>query len=96
MERMILVLQPDSDQHDALTALVAAQHDPESPQYQQWLTPESFGQMFGASERDVEQVVNWLQGHGFDVEPISPGRGSVVFSGTTAQVESAFHTEIHI
>jgi len=96
MERMILVLQPDSDQHDALTALVAAQYDPESPQYQQWLTPESFGQMFGASERDVEQVVNWLQGHGFDVEPISPGRGSVVFSGTTAQVESAFHTEIHI
>ena len=96
MERMILVLQPDAAQQDTLTALVAAQHDPESPQYQQWLTPESFGQTFGASERDVEQVVNWLQGHGFDVEPISAGRGSLVFSGTTAQVESAFHTQIHV
>ncbi len=93
---MILVLQPDAAQQDALTALVAAQHDPESPQYQQWLTPESFGQTFGASERDIEQVVNWLQGHGFDVEPISAGRGSLVFSGTTAQVESAFHTQIHV
>ncbi len=96
MEHMILALQPDAAQQDALTALLAAQQDPSSPQYQQWMTPESFGQMFGASDRDVEQIVSWLQGHGFDVEPVSPDHRTVVFSGDAAQVEAAFHTEIHV
>src|SRR5690348_1600877 len=44
MGRMMLLLQPDEAQQQALEELLAAQHDPESPQYHQWLTPESFGQ----------------------------------------------------
>jgi pseudomonalisin len=95
MQRMILVLQPDPAQERALEALLAAQQDPQSPQYHRWLTPETFGKMFGVSDRDLEQVTAWLTGHGFEVEPAPSGRRQLVFSGTAAQVEAAFHTQIH-
>ena len=96
MERMILVLSPDADQQSALDQFLDAQQDPASPDYHRWLTPEEFGSQFGVSEDDLWQIVNWLQGHGFTVEPVSPARRSVVFSGTAAEVASAFHTGIHV
>src|SRR5215472_6330064 len=95
MERMVLVLAPDAAQELALEALLAAQQDPQSPLYRRWLTPEDFGKSFGISERDLDQVVTWLSRHGFEVEPVAAGRRQIVFSGTAAQVEAAFHTEIH-
>ncbi len=96
LESMVLVLQPDAAQQRALEALLAAQQDPQSPQFHQWLTPESFGKLFGVSERDLDQVVSWLSRHGFEVEPVSSSRRAVVFSGTAAQVATAFHTQIHV
>ena len=95
MERMVLLLQPDTAQQRALDELVAAQHDPESPLYQQWLTPEEFGARFGVSESDTEQVKAWLESHGLAVESVAEGRLSIVFSGTAAALESAFQTEMH-
>ena len=74
---------------------MAAQHDPKSPSYHQWLTPESYAEHFGISENDLAQVVDWLQMHGMSVDEVTPGRRSVIFSGTAGQVESAFHTQIH-
>jgi pseudomonalisin len=96
LDRMLLVLQPDPAQDRALEALLAAQQDPQSPQYHRWLTPETFGKMFGVSERDLEQVTAWLTGHGFDVEAAPSSRRQLLFSGTAAQVEAAFHTRIHV
>jgi pseudomonalisin len=95
MERMILTLKPDAAQQAALERLIAAQHDPASPDYHRWLTPEEYGQHFGASESDLEQVVNWLGTHGLDAVQIGPGRSSIVFSGDAGRVEEAFHTSIH-
>ncbi|HSS98230.1 MAG TPA: protease pro-enzyme activation domain-containing protein [Terriglobales bacterium] len=94
MERMMLVLNPDPEQQVALDELVEQQHDPTSPYYHQWLTPEKFGQLFGASEGDVNAVVNWIQAHGMVVEDVSLGRRSVIFSGNAGQVAAAFHTRI--
>jgi hypothetical protein len=96
MERMVLVLSPDPDQQIALDELLDAQQNPESPDYHRWLTPEEFGNQFGVSDNDISQIVSWLQRHGFTAEPVSPARRSIVFSGTAAQVASAFHTEIHV
>ncbi len=96
MDRMLLSLLPDGMRHDALDQLLEAQQDPESPYYHQWLTPEQYGERFGVSEADAAQVAGWLQSHGMEVEEITTGRRSIVFSGTAAQVESAFHTQIHI
>ena len=95
MEHMLLTLLPDAAQQDALSQLLDAQHDPESPSYHQWLTPEQYGERFGVSETDATQIAAWLQQHGMEVEEVSAGRRSIVFSGSAAQVESAFHTQIH-
>jgi len=96
MNRMVLLLEPSATQQEALEALLEAQQDPKSPEYHQWLSPEDFGRMFGASDRDVERVTAWLESHGFQVEPVANARRQIVFSGNAAQVQSAFQTEIHV
>ncbi len=96
MQRMILTLLPDPDQQAALDQFVEAQQNPESPYYHQWLTPEQYADRFGVSEGDVAQVTAWLQGHGMEVEEVTAGRRSIIFSGTAAQVQAAFHTAIHV
>ena len=95
MEHMLLTLLPDAAQQDALNQLLDAQHNPESPYYHQWLTPEQYAERFGISDADTAQVVGWLKDHGMEVEEVTAGRRSIVFSGAAAQVESAFHTRIH-
>ena len=95
MDRIVLTLQPDPAQLAALDELLEAQHDPDSPYYQQWLTPEQYGERFGVSESDAARVTDWLQAHGMQVEEVAPGRRSITFDGNAEQVNSAFHTEIH-
>jgi subtilase family serine protease len=94
MDRMLLTLLPDAAQEDALTQLLDAQHNPESPYYHHWLTPKQYGERFGVSEADVAQVTARSQSHGMEVEEVTVGRRSIAFSGTAAQVKSAFHTQI--
>ena len=74
---------------------MASQYDPNSPNFHQWLTPEQVGENFGPSQTDIATITNWLHGHGFTVNQVTNDRMSIRFSGTAAQVESAFHTEIH-
>jgi pseudomonalisin len=95
MEHMLLTLLPEAAQQDALNQFVDAQHNPESPYYHQWLTPEQYGERFGISDADTAQIVEWLQGHGMEVEEVTAGRRAIIFSGTAAEVEEAFHTPIH-
>jgi pseudomonalisin len=95
MEKMVLALSPDAAQQDALKHLLDEQQRPESPYYHRWLSPKQYGERFGASESDVAKITAWLQSRGMEVEEVTAGRRSMVFSGTAAQVESAFHTQIH-
>jgi subtilase family serine protease len=95
MDRMLLVLKGSADQNAALEALIAAQHDPTSPQFRQWLTPQQFGDRFGPAQANIDTLTAWLQQRGFHVNGVAAGRRSIEFSGTAAQVEQAFHTEIH-
>jgi pseudomonalisin len=95
LERMVLVLAPSAAQQVELDALTKAQQEPGSGLYHQWLTPVEYGARFGVSDSDLAQITNWLQGHGFSVEPVAAGRGLVIFSGTAGQVADTFHTEMH-
>jgi pseudomonalisin len=95
LERMMLLLAPDAAQQQDLDELVAAQQDPDSAQYHQWLTPEEYGSRFGVSATGLALVTTWLQRHGFSVDEVPPGRRLILFSGTAGQVANAFHTEIH-
>ena len=66
-----------------------------SPSFHQWLTPEQYGDRFGITQNDLDKVTAWLQSQGFVIAEVPPSRNLVVFSGTSTQVESALHTEIH-
>src|SRR6266849_1075904 len=56
MERIVLQLNSSPEQQAELDQLIDAQHDPESPQFQQWLTPAEFGERFGPAQADVDAV----------------------------------------
>ena len=95
MDRMVLVLAPDAAAQAELDELVEALHNPASPLFHQWITPEEYGRRFGVSQNDLNRIQGWLTGEGFQVEEIPSGKRSIVFSGTAGQVAIAFHTEIH-
>jgi subtilase family serine protease len=78
-----------------LQALLAAQQDPTSPSYHQWLTPEEFGARFGVADADIAKVRSWLEKRGFTVEGVSRSKNRIRFSGTVEQVEATFGTEMH-
>jgi subtilase family serine protease len=78
-----------------LAQLLVDQQNPASPRYHQWLTPEQFGAQFGLAAADIQKVSSWLTSQGFTVTGIAHGGLFISFSGTAAQVESAFHTQIH-
>ncbi|HSS78476.1 MAG TPA: protease pro-enzyme activation domain-containing protein, partial [Thermoanaerobaculia bacterium] len=91
---MILSLAPRPGAQQQLEKLLTQQHDPASAQYHQWLSPEEFGQRFGATDASLKVVKQWLEGHGFTIDEVAKGRSWINFSGTVAQVEKAFATEI--
>jgi len=82
-------------QEEALQTLIAAQQDQASPLYHQWLTPEQFAARFGMADADIATVQTWLQQQGFALDAVSRSRDRITFSGTAAQVEAAFGTELH-
>jgi len=79
----------------ALNQYLADLQNRDSASYHKWLTPTQFGTAFGISDSDLAIIVRWLQSHGFAVDSVSPARNIVEFSGTFAQIQSAFHTSIH-
>jgi Pro-kumamolisin, activation domain/Subtilase family len=74
---------------------LAAVKDPVSPRYHQWLTPEQYAAQFGASPADIARAATWLTSRGLSVHGPSRTATRIGFSGTIAQVEQAFHTEMH-
>jgi subtilase family serine protease len=96
LHRMILVLKKDAAQQAALDQLTVVQQDPQSPQFHKWLTPENYGEHFGISLNDQQQLIQWLQNENFTIDDTAPARWTITFSGTAAQAEHAFHTEIHL
>jgi len=95
LDRIQLVLQRSPAQESALHQLIAEQNTPGSPNYHQWLTPQQFGAQFGASDQDIATVESWLGAHGFTVSHVNPGKGTLEFSGSVAQLRDTFHTQIH-
>ena len=95
-DRMVLLLRRSPTQEVALESLIQSLHDSNSPNFHKWLTPAQFGAQWGAADSDITTVTAWLQSHGFEVKGPSAGRTLIEFSGTAGQVQSAFHTEIHL
>lgn len=93
--RMVLVLQPSQQQQQDLQSLMEQQQESGSATYHKWLTPQQFGDQFGVSQNDMNKLTRWLQSQGFHIDQVSNSRQWIVFSGTSGQVEQAFHTQMH-
>ena len=78
-----------------LKGLMAAQQNPASSLYHQWLTPQQFGSRFGMPDADIAKVESWLEQQGFAIDSVANNKSMIRFSGTVGQVESAFATELH-
>ncbi len=92
---MSIVFNRSAAQEADLQSLIAAQQDPHSPQYHQWLSPEQYGARFGMAQADLDKVQTWLQQQGFSIDSVARGRNMIRFSGTAGQVEQAFQTQMH-
>ena len=75
---------------DALTALIAAQNDPTSASYHQYLTPSEFTADFGPTQASVDNVVSYLKDQGLQVKSVASNNLLVDASGSVATVEQAF------
>jgi len=95
LNSLAFVIAPSARQQKALDKLLAQQQDPQSPQYHKWLTPEQYGDRFGLSPNDLKKITDWLQSQGFTHVNVVRSSNIVKFSGTAAQVEATFRTQIH-
>ena len=95
MKDILLRLKPSAAQTAALAKFMDDVQNPNSASYHHWLTPAEFGANFGAADQDLQTVTKWLTSNGFEVNEVARGKGWIRFSGTSAQVEQAFSTEIH-
>ncbi len=92
---LTLAFKPSAAQQADLDQLLAHQQDASSPDYHRWLTPEQYGERFGASGGDIAKMSAWLGQHGLVVKSTARGRTSIAFGGSAAQIESAFGVQIH-
>ena len=96
MNHLQLVLKPSAARQAALTSLIADQHNPKSSRFQKWVSPEQFGEAYGAVDGDVAAVTSWLKSQGFTVNNVYPSKTQIDFTGTAGQVKAAFHTQENV
>ncbi len=90
-----VIFRRSAAQEADLQKLLREQQTEGSPMYHQWLKPGQFAARYGVSHADLEKVAAWLQQQGFTIDSIPASSDRIVFSGTAAQVGSAFQTELH-
>jgi subtilase family serine protease len=70
-------------------------YDPSSPNYGNYLDPDTFNSEFGVPAANFQAAESWLQGAGLTVTPIGSSTSYVLASGSAAQVEAAFGTPLN-
>jgi len=91
MNRITVLLRPDP----SLDAFLEELHTPGSPNYRKFLTPEQFGERFGAGSGDLATLRKWLESAGLKVTDLARGRHWLAVTGDAASAGRAFHTEFH-
>lgn len=94
LDYVTLSLAPSTGQQAELEQLLSEQQDPGSPNYHRWLTAEEYADRFGANEDDLKGIIAWLEGQGLTIRGTGKGRNWIAVSGTAAQIERAFQTQL--
>jgi kumamolisin len=87
---LVMVMKPRGD----VPALIAQQLRPTSPWFGRYLTPAEFGDQFGPTDGEYDQLLAWLESRGLAVARREPSRTSVTVSGTADAVEQALNTRL--
>jgi subtilase family serine protease len=88
-----LVLQ--SGNQAGLDRLIGSLYDPHSSQFHQWLPTGAFERQFGPSRSQLEAARSFLRQAGLHLADGSPSAFLLRATGTTSQMEAAFHTRIN-
>ena len=78
----------------ALDAFVAKVSDRSSAEYGHYLTPAQFADRFGPTTAQINQVTSYLRSQGLTVGAVTGGHLVVKASGTVAQIQQAFGTQL--
>src|SRR5258706_12637627 len=78
-----------------LDTLLSAIYDPQSSQYHQYLTPDTFNQLFAPTSDQVQQVVTYLQSQGLTINSVAPTNLLIDATGSVGQAQHAFNTQIN-
>lgn len=77
---------------DRLERELAALHDPKSPSFRKWLTPEQFRARYGATDKQLTDIRSKLAGYG--LESTIVGGHHVHVTGDSRSVEKALGTRL--
>ena len=69
-------------------------HDPTSPDYRRYLSPEAFGARFGLADEAIDDVRAWLERGGVEVLDRDIGRTFVSARGRVADVNELFGIDL--
>jgi kumamolisin len=86
-----LALKNEAD----LEKLIDEQDDPNSPNYQKYLTTDEFKATYSPDQADVDAVTTWATGAGLTVVDVSDNRTLIEIEGTTEQFEKAFQVKLN-
>src|SRR5208283_5325261 len=89
---LVLPLRNQAGLDDLLNNL----YDPSSPSFHQYLTVEEFTTLFGPSEEDYSEVIQFAQANGFSVVGTARNRMNVDVVGTAQTIENAFHVNMGV
>ncbi len=76
-------------------AYVKQLYDPSSPNYGNYLDPDTFNSEFGVPTSNFQAAESWAQSKGLTATPIESSTSYFLASGTAAQVEAAFATPLN-
>jgi subtilase family serine protease len=93
-QKLHLVITLPLRNEGQLDQLLADLYDPSSPSYRHFLTVAQFTEQFGPTQAEYDAAINFARENGLAVEGTSPNRLNLQVSGTSANVEAAFHVNL--
>jgi Pro-kumamolisin, activation domain len=94
-DHLLLLLKRDPQTEAELKEEIEAMHNPASPEFHHWLTPEQIGTRFGIHAQDMEAVQQWLKSHGFTINQAYKNGLVLDLAGTAKQLRDTFHADMH-
>lgn len=95
-QRLSLSIGLPARNQDELTKLLEQLYDPSSPIYHHYLTTQEFTARFGATEKDYQSLVDFVESKGLLVIRQHPNRLVLDVAGTVSDIESAFATRLKV